>query len=165
MVQACTALAIILPLSVAAFWWFSHTESLFTNARLPTSSILQPLTGWQRMAGMLAMELPVLLLVAGIWQARRCFQRVLEGEFFSTHTVAHLRWFAVWATASALAGIVECTVVAMVLTWNHPPGQKQFVVSLGTDQFVLLFVAGMVWLMARVIAQGQALAEENEKFI
>ncbi len=165
MVLACTVLTIMLPLIVAAFWWFSETESLFTNARLATSSIRHPIATWQRIAGALINELPVLMLVAGIWQARRCFKLFVAGEFFSGEVVACLRWFAVWATLSAVVGILECTAIATMLTWSYPVGERQFMVALGTDQFILLFVAGMVWLMARVIAQGKALAEENATFI
>ncbi|MBA4155735.1 MAG: DUF2975 domain-containing protein, partial [Flavobacterium sp.] len=38
-------------------------------------------------------------------------------------------------------------------------------IGVGSDQLLLLFFAGMVWLMAGVISQGQKLAEENASFV
>ena len=38
-------------------------------------------------------------------------------------------------------------------------------VGIGSDLVFTLFFAGLVWLMAAVIAQGQTLAEENEGFV
>ena len=40
-----------------------------------------------------------------------------------------------------------------------------FSVGIGSDHVFTLFFAGLVWLMAAVIAQGQTLAEENEGFV
>ena len=48
---------------------------------------------------------------------------------------------------------------------NNPPGMRHLSVSFGSDQVFTLFFAGMVWLMAAVIGQGQKLAEENASFI
>ena len=61
--------------------------------------------------------------------------------------------------------VVEKIGHTALLTLNNPPGQRHLSVGIGSDLVFTLFFAGLVWLMAAVIAQGQTLAEENEGFV
>ncbi|EWS62519.1 hypothetical protein Y695_04255 [Hydrogenophaga sp. T4] len=53
----------------------------------------------------------------------------------------------------------------MLLTLHNPPGLRHLALGIGSDHLFTFFFAGLVWLMAAVIGQGQALAEENERFV
>jgi hypothetical protein len=39
------------------------------------------------------------------------------------------------------------------------------VIALSSEHVFTLFFAALVWLMADIMGQGQALAEENERFV
>lgn len=101
----------------------------------------------------------------GLWEARQCFRRFVAGEIFSAHTVRCPRRFAGWVMVSVAASMIAVTAVSVVLTLNNPPGMRHLAISIGSDQVFTLFFAGMVWLMAAVIGEGQTLAEENATFV
>jgi hypothetical protein len=79
--------------------------------------------------------------------------------------MAHLRRFAGWVAAAALAAIVTVPVISVLLTLHNAPGSRQLVLALSSDHVFTLFFAAVVWLMADIMSQGQALAEENESFV
>jgi hypothetical protein len=56
-------------------------------------------------------------------------------------------------------------VISIVLTFNNQLGEKHVAIGIGTDQVLTMMFAAVVWVMAAVIAQGQALAEENASFV
>ena len=163
--HACLALIIALPLAVIGYWLIADAAQLAVRAQLPVLAIQAPLQDWQRAAGALITLLPVTLLLIGLWHARQCFRLFAAREVFNAGAVRCLQRFAGWVMASVAAGMVAATAISVVLTLNNPPGMRHLAISIGTDQIFTLFFAGMVWLMAAVIGQGQALAEENATFV
>lgn len=163
--HACLLLTIALPLAVIGYWLFADATQLAVRAQLPVNAIQAPLLNGQRWAGALITLMPLTLLLVGLWQARKCFKLFAAGEVFSAHTVHCLRRFAGWVMASVAASMLAATAISVVLTLNNPPGMRHLAISIGTDQIFTLFFAGMVWLMAAVIGQGQTLAEENATFV
>lgn len=162
---ACVALMLLLPLAVVIYWLKADSATLAVRAQLPHHAIQAPLAGWQRWAGALVTLVPIALLSLGLAQARRCFLLFVAGEVFSRRTVQCLRRFAGWTMASVGAAIVAGAALSVLLTLNNAPGMRHLALSIGTDQLFMLFFAGMVWLMAAVIGQGQTLAEENASFV
>ena len=162
---ACLVLIIILPLAVAAYWGVADAGSLAVRANLPPGAMNGPLASWQRAAGGAATELPLCLLLVGLWHARHCFVQFAAGYVFTAAAMTDLRRFAGWAMASAGADIVCRALVSMLITLQNAPGQRQLAIGIGSDQILLLLFAFMVWLMAAVIGAGRALADENAGFV
>jgi hypothetical protein len=162
---ACMILIVLLPIGVAVYWALATNAALAIRVGLPPDAILGSLLPWQRVAGGLLTELPLVLLLMGLWEARRCFLLFAAGRIFTSETVLCLKRFAGWTMASVIAGVPAATAIAIVISLNNPPGLQQLVVSIGSDQVLLLFFAGMVWLIAGVLSQGQLLAEENATFV
>lgn len=162
---ACLVLMIVLPIAVLIYWaWASPTE-LAQRVNLPAGAIQEPLLAWQRVLAILITEVPLALLMIGLWQARKCFKLFVLGQIFTAEAVRCLRRFAGWVMVSVAAGFVASTALSVLLTLHNPPGMRHVALSIGSDQIFTLLFAGMVWLMAAVISQGQALAEENATFI
>lgn len=162
---SCTLLIVLLPLTVALYWALADTATLLGHAGLAPELIHAPLRLWQRIAGGLLAEAPVALLLLGVWQARKCFQQFALGQIFTTHAIRHLRHFAAWTAAAAAAGIVATSGISVVLTLNNPPHLRHLAIGIGSNEVLMLFFAGMIWLMAGVIGQGQAIAKENAEFV
>lgn len=162
---SCLLLITLLPIAVAIYWSVADAGALAVRANLPPGAIQGSLLTWQRIVGGLISEGPLALLLVGVWEARKCFKLFSAGQIFTTESVRYLRRFAGWAMVSVAAGIVAATAISVVITLNNPPGMRRLAVSIGSDQVFMLFFAGMVWLMAAVISQGQILAEENATFI
>lgn len=165
MVAACWALLITLPLALLYYWATASEAQLAGHAHLPAQAIATPLALWQRVAGAAVTALPLGLLLAGVWQARRCFGMFALGQVFTLQATALLGRFAGWVAWAALASMLAGSAISVLLTLHNPPGQRHLSVGIGSDQVFTLFFAGLVWLMAAVIAQGQTLAEENEGFV
>ncbi len=163
--HACLGLIVLLPLAVAIYWSVADASILAVRANLPPNAVTAPLQSWQRVAGAVLTEGMLSLLLLGLWQARRCFQQFSSGQIFTGAAVQCLRHFAGWTLASVIAGMLSSTAISVVLTLGNPPGLRHIAIGVGTDQLFTVFFAALVWLMAAVIGQGQALAEENATFI
>ena len=165
MVLACWALLIVLPVALVGYWATASEAMLAGHANLPAQAIQGSITLWQRIAAGSVTAVPLALLLAGVWQARRCFDMFAQGQVFTRQATALLGRFAGWVAWAALAALLASSVTSVLLTLHNPPGQRQLSVGIGSDHVFTLFFAGMVWLMAAVIAQGRSLAEENEGFV
>lgn len=163
--HACLGLIVLLPLAVGLYWAWADASVLAVRANLPTNAVAAPLQSWQRLVGALLTESMLAFLLLGLWQARRCFQQFASGQIFTGAAVQCLRHFAGWTLASVVAGMLSSTAISVVLTLGNPPGLRHIAIGVSSDQLFTVFFATLVWLMAAVIGQGQALAEENANFI
>ncbi len=165
MLRMCQALIIFLPISLVIYWATQSAPELASQANLPIGKLQAPLQPWHRVAGALVSGVPLALLLAGIWQAKQCFEQFAQGQVFTTQAVRRLRRMAGWVALAALAAIVAGAVLSVVFTINNAPGTRQLAVGISSNHLATAFFAAIVWLMADVIGQGQALAEENQQFI
>ena len=162
---SCLILIVTLPVVVALYWAWADPGNLATRANLATDAIRTPIQPWQRFAGGALTELSLALLLMGVWEARKCFRLFTTGRIFTSEAVRGLSRFAAWALASALVSIVAGAAISVVITLNNPVGMRHLAIGIGSDQVFTVFFAGMVWLLASVIGQGQELAEENASFV
>lgn len=165
MVAACWALLVLLPLALAWYWATANDALLVGHANLPNEVLRLPLHAWQRWSAGAVMALPLALLLLGVWQARRCFVLFAQGKVFTVQATDLLRRFAGWVAAAAFAALLASAVTSVLLTLHHPPGMRHLAIGISSSHVFTLFFAGMVWLMAAVIGQGQALADENQSFV
>jgi predicted PurR-regulated permease PerM len=162
---ACLVFIVVLPIVVLAYWAVADAGLLAARSNLLPSNIQAPLQDWQRLVGALLTCIPVALMLRGLWEARLCFKQFAHGHIFTEQAARRLRSFAGWTMTSSLASILIVPLLSIVLTFNNTPGTRQISVGIGTDHVFTLLFAAMVWVMAAVISQGQALAEENASFI
>lgn len=165
MVWACVALITVLPLALVWYWASTPAAELASQGNLPANAIQLPLQAWQRVAAGAVTTVPLVLLLLGLWQAKRCFSEFAQGQVFTAQATGHLRRFAGWVAAAALAAIVAAALTSVLLTLHNPPGARHVAIGLSSNHLFTLFFAALVWLMADVIGQGQALAEENARFV
>jgi hypothetical protein len=162
---SCLILIMSLPIIVVVYWILADTSMLAAQANLKPAAIQGELSRSQRIVAGALTEIPLIMFMAGLWQVRRCFQQFSAGRFFSSTAVRSLSRFAGWTMASVITSVVTTSLISIVITLQNPSGARSLTVSFGSDQVLLLFFAGMVWVIASVIHQGQILAEENASFI
>ncbi len=165
MVWVCRVLMLVLPLALVAYWASASTDQLAAQGNLPAAALLAPVLAWQRVAAALVHGVPLVLLLLGVWQSHQCFASFAQGHVFTAQATAHLRRFAGWVAAAALAAIVASAMTSVLLTLHNPPGARHLALGLSSNHVVTFFFAAVVWLMAEVIRQGQELAEENARFV
>lgn len=164
--RACMALTFCLPLLVVGFWLLASDGNLLMRmGGLESRTLLAPLASWQRVAGALFSGAALLPLLIGLGCARRCFLRFGRGQVFSGGAVADLQRFAFWIVVAAAASLINSVLMSVLLTLHNPPGARMLAIGISTDQVLILFFAAVVWLMAAIIGQGQAIADENAAFV
>ncbi|MBC7719355.1 MAG: DUF2975 domain-containing protein [Chitinophagaceae bacterium] len=161
----CLVLIAGLPPLFAWFWAVSTPALIAARVNLPADIVQGPLMLWQRVAGCCVSAVPLGLLLAGLWQARKCFGLFADGQIFTLQAVTTLKRFARFATASFASSFLASTLLSTLITLNNAPGTRQVAIGISTDQTIALFFAGLVWVMAAVMAQGLHLAEENANFV
>ncbi len=162
---ACLGVAVLVPLAVVLSWVLAAPETLDAALRATGPGPRGDLAWWQRAAGLVLSLIPALLMSRGLWRAQHCFHRFAGGVFFDHGNVADLRAFAGNAFAATIAGLVLKPVIAMLVTLGRPAGQLTLSIGLESAEVFGLLISGTVWVMAHVMAQAIALADENASFV
>lgn len=165
MVLACWTLLLLLPAALVYFWLTTSDTGLAVQSGLPANAVVLPLPTWQRLAAGAVTALPLGLLLMGIWQAKRCFGHFLQGQVFTAHAIGLLRSFAGWVAAATVAAMLAGVLASVLLTLHNPPGMRHLALGISSSHLFALFFAGLVWLMAAIMGQGQSLADENRSFV
>jgi len=98
-----------------------------------------------------------LLIGLALFRLVRLLTRVEQGAAFGA--AGELRAFAFWLLLAILLSILG-PPVAQLATGAH---KLQF--ALDNDQAVMLLVAGLLFLVARLLDSAQALAEDHEQIV
>jgi hypothetical protein len=78
--KACLAMILLAPLIVPLYWMTAEINQLAVRVQLPVNVFEQGLSLWQRLIGAFITEIPVVLMLIGLWRARRCFQIFASGR-------------------------------------------------------------------------------------
>lgn len=165
MVVACWALIAVLPVALVWYWASTQAPDLAQQGNLKAMAIQAPLQAWQRWAAGAVSAVPLVMLLIGLWEAKRCFAQFALGQVFTVQATHSLRRFSGWVAGAALVAIIASAVISVLLTLHNPPGARHVSVGISSNQLFTLFFAALVWLMADVIGEGQALAAENDSFV
>lgn len=160
----CLLAAIVLPLvPVVAIWRMPETE-IAGRVGLPAMA-LPTLAPGSRVLLVALGTLPVVLLASGLLHARRALRSFSRGEFFGLEMANGLRGLAGYACAAALCAIVASALASVVLTYSLGPGSRRLALSVSSGELLELLTAALVWLISGVLAEAQALADENSQFV
>src|ERR1700743_2430314 len=99
-------------------------------------------------------------IVWALWSLRGLFLLYARGEVFSPEALRLLNTVAVALFASVIVGFVMHAPITFVLSLATP-GHHAIGLDLGSDDFVTLFCAGAVLVVARVMREAGRLADEN----
>ena len=57
------------------------------------------------------------------------------------------------------------TFMSVVLSLNHPAGERMLTISLGSNEFKAIGVALVLWVMSELLIEGCRLQTENQQFV
>ncbi|MBN9530435.1 MAG: DUF2975 domain-containing protein [Alphaproteobacteria bacterium] len=164
MAHACLAVAALLTLGLAVYWWVTPAEGLFRQAGLQLAPPAELATTLRLGTFAIAMT-PLAALVYGLFAARRCFAAFAAGHVFSREAIGGLRAFAVAAAISALLQPLAGAALGVVLSGASPTGGHSLVINVGSDTLLSLLFAAMVGLIAWILAEATEIADENQQFV
>ncbi len=162
--RACIALAALLTAGLLLYWFSASTMTIATDAQVPTEWLLGLGVG-RRTVGFVISFVPLACLILALMSARRCFSAFAAGYFFGQDAVMGLRKFALGLLASALLQPFSAAALSVLLSSDAPAGQHRLTLGFGSDTMLALLAAGIVSVVAWVLAEASALAEENAQFI
>lgn len=161
----CTAILIAVP--VAALYFLINIELFAATAR---SSLNLPIQ-WQTVSDIQWYSLWLLTLlyiatgVAGLYFLRRAFSNFAKGELFNHSNSRDLRLFAVFLFAQAVAKPLHFSLASLLLSMNHPAGQKMLSISLGSSEIKVIALAMILWVMSDLLVSASKLENENKQFV
>lgn len=160
-------IAILITAPVAALYFLIDIEAFAAMAK---SSLGLPIQ-WQTVSNIQWYGLWLLTFfyvatgLTGLYFLRRAFANFAKGEFFNYNNSRDLRLFSVFLFAQALAKPLHFSLASMLLSMNHPAGQKMLSVSLGSGEIKVIALAMMLWVMSDLLISANMLEKENKQFI
>lgn len=103
--------------------------------------------------------------LAGLYFLRRAFSNFAKGQLFNHSNSRDLRLFSILLFAQALAKPLYLSISSVLLSMNHPAGQKILSVSFGSDGIKVIALAMILWVMSDLLVRGCKLESENKQFI
>jgi hypothetical protein len=108
---------------------------------------------------------PTAFTMWALWSLRRLFHLYAEGSVFSSEALSALNHVAVALLASVLVAFIMQAPISLALTWARGPHHREISLSFGSQDVATLFMAGVVLVIARVMAEARRVADENAKFV
>ncbi len=99
------------------------------------------------------------------WQIRDLFRLWARGPVLDpghSRRLVTIGWLLLAGTAVSVA---TRTFMALALTIDNPPGQRQLVIGFSLHEFVFVLFGLFVFAFARVMSEAARLADENRAFI
>lgn len=103
--------------------------------------------------------------LVGMYFLYRAFKNFASGEFFNLANSRNLRWFSILLFIQAIAKPILFTLSSLLLSLNHPPGQKMLSVSLGSNEVTIIVLAMILWVTSDMLVKGSEIDSENKQFV
>jgi Protein of unknown function (DUF2975) len=163
MAMLCAATSVLLAAAMLVYWVATPSETLLAALGLPRMTFAD-IGSMSRVFAFVISMIPLGVLIYGLMNARACFKAFAAGQIFSIHTVGKLRAFSLAVLASAFLKPLAGAALSVLLTWNAS-GPKSLVLNVGSDTLLALIFAGTVAVIAWVMRDAIAIADENAQFV
>jgi hypothetical protein len=100
-----------------------------------------------------------------LWQLWRLFGAYRRGEVFSRPALQHLRRFSIGVLLLAALEPLTRTACILAVTIGNPPGQRQLVIGLSSDDYERVLIGAVLLAIASVMAEAVRVAEDHAGFV
>lgn len=160
-------LAVLLAAPIAAGYLLFDLAQLATiaqeNLKLPIQWPSVEANQWYLLWAVTALYLVPTLL--GLYFLRRAFSCFANNELFNDSNSKNLRFFSMCLMIQALCKPVHLAAASVILSWQHPPGQKTLVITFGSSELTTLALAVILWVVSDLLVKSRELEQENKAFI
>lgn len=118
-----------------------------------------------RVVAMLCALIPAGIASWGLVALARLFRCYAAGEVFSGKALAALSQVTAALFWNVLAAFVMQAPISILLTWYRGGHHREISLGFGSDDVEMLFLAGVTFVIARVMAEARRIADENESFV
>lgn len=162
---SCLALLVLVP--AISVYLLTHLDVF---AELTRKSLDMPIV-WQTVSvgqwyGLWAITaLYVSLGLVGVFFLRRAFENFAKGELFNLTNSRDLWRFSILLLVQALATPLHFSLTSVLLSLNHPAGERMLSISFGSNELRAIGVALVIWVMSNLLVEGCKLQTENRQFV
>lgn len=165
MQRICAAAVVLIPLTIVGMWatfeWWGPTHPDLA----PIPDVPHTLTLPVRLLATAVGLLQASIAVFAVWRLRQLFALYAEGQIFTAGNPRCLRHFAAAVCAFAVAKPITGALLSAVLTMNNPPGHRQIAITFGSSELTTLFIGCVFLVIAWIMGEAQALAEEQAEIV
>ena len=108
---------------------------------------------------------PAAFDIWALWSLSRLFLLYAKGEVFTESALRALSHVALALFGGVIAGFIMHAPITAALSWPLGHGHRYISLIFGTGDVSTLFMAGVVLVIVRVMAQARGLADENANFV
>lgn len=152
----------VMPVINAYVWVFMNGfPKMMTSHMLPYFVEL-PLPASARLMGFVVVMIPTGVAMIGAYHLVRLFRLYEQGDIFKLRNVRcykKLSRLLIWWFA---AGILCQSLLSVVLTLHHPPGQRMVTVGLASSDLTALLLGLILMVIAWVMEEGRKLQEDQD---
>lgn len=161
----CLFTLVTLPL--AAIWLLFNLDLLAEiaqrNIRLPI--IWETVENWQLLTLWLVSAAYISIGLLGIFYLRRSFLNFSKGQYFNIANTRDLRRFSICILIQGMVTPVYYSCLSVLLSWQHPPGQKMLSIMFGSNEIRTIGLALIFWVVSNLLVEAEKLKNENQQFI
>lgn len=166
MQRLCTVLLWLLPFTVIPLWFIFDEALLQHISKLGhVQTEFANFTTTTRVLGCLVSMIPMAIMIYGLLHLGHLFRLFSEGEIFGAENVYELLKFTRSLFAYGIVNPFAGALISVIVTMNNPPGKKQLVIALGSQDLTIFFIATVFLIIAWVMAEGHKLSEENAQIV
>lgn len=118
-----------------------------------------------RVAALICALIPAAFTMWALWSLRALFLHYAQGVVFSRAALSALNHVAIALFAGVIMGFVMQAPISAILSWHLGAGHRAISLGFGSGDISTLFMAGVVLVIARVMAEARRVADENESFV
>jgi len=164
-VWGCTAVLLLVPAYALFLLWDIQAFMALVKSGMGLPIRWDTVESWQWYAVWLMSGLYVSFGLFGLYFLRRAFQYFSRGELFNLANSSDLRRFSVFLLIQTCFQPVHFAVSSVLLSFNHPSGEKLLSFSFGTNELKSVFVALILWVMSDFLVEACRLDNENRQFV
>lgn len=147
------------------FLWRIDAFSEITKANAAFSIQWNTVDPYQLYIVCLIQSAVSMILVWGIYSLRKVFLAFSNGEIFVYENILHIKRFSATLILTGIGTVLTTTLASVILSLNHPAGQKTLAISIGGQQIWIMMIGLTFWLIAKILREASLLKNENNQFV
>lgn len=167
----CLALAWVATLGLVALPLINSVMILFPEAmsfpiKIRDTLVITDAIGMPYRLGILACALiPIGIGMWGMWSLRQLFLDFSRGQVFTARALRHLNHIALALLLGEIADFLVLAPQSLLASWPHGAGHREISLGGSPDDLGSLFLAGVAFIIVRVMAEAQRIAADHAEIV
>ncbi len=149
-------------------YWFIPISSDYISTSHPIIddySSLADLSPVQKVLSFLIALTPKVALLGAFILLLRLCNSFESGDWFNKQTEKHCETIGRWMIAYVVLAIAHRTLLALVVTMNNPPGERELTSSISTNDLIALLPALLAFIIGHMVGVARRQRDELNEII